>query len=62
MGDELWELVRDAMHQRDQMETLLGEMVATLALPANQAWIPEVLKEFAGRWKERFNDIEKGKT
>ena len=57
MGDLLWEQVRDMMQQRDEMESLVSEMMTTLTLPQNQHYIPEELKKLAKNWHKRFMSV-----
>ena len=56
MGDTLAEMVQEVVDQRDTLERLAGEMVATLNLPQNVGKFPPELVEIAKRWEKRFEE------
>ena len=56
MGDTLAEMVQEVVDQRNTLEFLCGEMVATLNLPENKDKFPPELLEIAKRWEKRFDE------
>lgn len=53
------ETVRIALVQRDDLEFLCNEMLATLNLPRNAGSISNEMRDVAATWTDRYREITK---